>query len=46
MGSRAVVVICKDEQTARQRFGIENEGIGVIYTRTGRRFFNDSALES
>lgn len=46
MGSRAVVVICQDEQAARERFGVENEGIGVVYTRTGRRFFDDSALET
>lgn len=46
MGSRAVVVICKDEGVARQRFGVIDEGFGVVYTRTGRRFFNDSALES
>lgn len=45
MGSRAIVVLCKDEQTALERFGIENEGIGVCYTRTGRRFFSDNTLE-
>jgi protein phosphatase len=49
MGSRAVVVICRDEQVALKRFGIppeEGEGSGVIYTRTGRRFFEDRAIES
>jgi protein phosphatase len=46
MGSRAVVVICRDEETAQQRFGVVDEGIGVVYTRTGRRFFNDKALEA
>lgn len=46
MGSRAVVVICHDEDAARERFGVENEGRGIIYTRTGRRFFSDVALES
>ncbi|WP_423737608.1 polynucleotide kinase-phosphatase [Chitinophaga caseinilytica] len=45
MGSRAVIVVCKDEQTAVERFGVEGEGIGVCYTRTGRSFFNDPALE-
>ncbi len=45
MGSRAVVVVCRDEEVARARFGIENEGQGVVYTRTGRRFFNDQVLE-
>jgi len=46
MGSRAVVVICRDEDVARKRFGVEGEGIGVCYTRTGRRFFNDVNLET
>lgn len=45
MGSRAVVIVCRDEATARQRFGVTEEEIGIIYTRTGRRFFSDSALE-
>ncbi len=46
MGSRAVVVLCRDEETAGKQFGIRGEGIGVIYTRTGRRFFSDRAQES
>lgn len=46
MGSRAVVVICRDEETARRRFGVVGEGLGICYTRTGRRFFDDRALES
>jgi protein phosphatase len=46
MGSRAVIVICKDEDAARRRFGITDEGFGICYTRTGRRFFDDHALES
>lgn len=45
MGSRAVVVVCRDEEVARRRFGVVNEGIGVVYTRTGRRFFDDLELE-
>jgi protein phosphatase len=45
MGSRAVLVVGKNENAIRNRFGIENEGIGVCYTRTGRNFFNDAALE-
>jgi protein phosphatase len=45
MGSRAVLVVCKDEQTAIKRFGVENEGIGICYTRTGRNYFNDPAIE-
>ena len=49
MGSRAVVVICKDEQVVAKRFGIppeDGEGVGVIFTRTGRRFFEDRKIES
>ena len=45
MGSRAVLVICKDENVALKRFGITKGGKGVCYTRTGRNFFNDSAIE-
>jgi polynucleotide kinase-phosphatase len=45
MGSRAVVVICRDEETSRKTFGVIGEGIGICYTRTGRRFFSDSSLE-
>ena len=46
MGSRAVVIICRDEEAARERFGVVDEGIGICYTRTGRQFFNDAELES
>lgn len=45
MGSRAVVVLCRDSRVSGRRFGIDNDGRGVIYTRTGRRFFNDPATE-
>jgi polynucleotide kinase-phosphatase len=46
MGSRAVVIACHDEDVARRRFGVEGEGAGICYTRTGRRFFSDAALEA
>jgi len=46
MGSRSVVIVCRDEDVARKRFGIEGEGIGICTTRTGRRFFQDRDLES
>ncbi|MGC1308241.1 MAG: polynucleotide kinase-phosphatase [Phormidesmis sp.] len=45
MGSRVVVIVCRDESVAKKRFGIEGEGIGICYTRTGRRFFNETDLE-
>lgn len=46
MGSRAVVIVCRDEEVARRRFGVVGEGLGIVYTRTGRRFFNDAPLET
>ncbi|MGH7640573.1 MAG: polynucleotide kinase-phosphatase [Candidatus Dormibacteria bacterium] len=46
MGSRAVVVVCRDPSSARRRFGIESEIGGCIYTRTGRRFFSEAQLEA
>ncbi|HEX8451806.1 MAG TPA: polynucleotide kinase-phosphatase [Longimicrobium sp.] len=46
MGSRAVAVVCRDEDAARRRFGVVDEGVGIVYTRTGRRFFADTALEA
>ncbi len=45
MGSRAVVIVCRDEDAARARFGVVGQGIGIVYTRTGRRFFSDPGLE-
>lgn len=45
MGSRAVVIVCRDEEAARKTFGVIGEGGGICYTRTGRRFFSDAALE-
>ncbi len=45
MGSRAVVIVCKDEQAARERFGVVGGEAGVVATRTGRRFFNEPGLE-
>lgn len=40
MGSRAVMVVCRDEEAGRARFGIAAGG--VIATRTGRPFFDDA----
>jgi protein phosphatase len=45
MGSRAVVAVCRDAEAARKRFGVTYDEIGVCYTRTGRRFFEDIAVE-
>ncbi len=43
MGSRAVVVVCRDPDAAQRRFGIDDGSAGAIYTRTGRPFFGESA---
>ena len=46
MGSRAVLVLCRDAQTAARRFGADADAPpGACYTRTGRRFFDDDALD-
>lgn len=45
MGSRAVVIVCRDEDVSVKRFGVVEPAIGVVYTRTGRPFFSDSNLE-
>ena len=45
MGSRAVLVVCRDEAVARRRFGVADEGIGACFTRTGRRFLEPSFEE-
>ena len=46
MGSRAVIVLCHTEDTARKRFGVVDGSRGIIYTRTGRHFFDNTAIES
>ena len=46
MGSRAIVVVGRDAAAIERQFGIAGEGIGACYTRTGRRFFEDRALEA
>jgi protein phosphatase len=42
MGSRAVVIACRDTEAGARQFGVA--GSGVIYTRTGRAFFADPVL--
>ncbi len=56
MGSRAVTIVCKEPAVATKRFGIATPvsaasatpaqpSLGIIYTRTGRPFFNDPSTE-
>ncbi|WP_060881370.1 polynucleotide kinase-phosphatase [Streptomyces scabiei] len=42
MGSRAVVLVCRDADAARERFGVDGP-TGSLFTRTGRPFFDDEA---
>ena len=46
MGSRAIIIVCRSPAAAEQHFGIYSEAGGVIYTRTGRPFFDDGAAEA
>ena len=46
MGSRAVVIVCRDPETAKKRFSVSDDTLGICYTRTGRRFFNDASIEA
>ena len=43
MGSRAVAIVCRTPAAAMDWFGSRDRGI--VYTRTGRRFFTDAGLE-
>ncbi len=44
MGSRAVALVCRDADAARDRFGVDGGPTGSLYTRTGRPFFNDASV--
>ncbi|GAA2728062.1 polynucleotide kinase-phosphatase [Actinocorallia aurantiaca] len=44
MGSRAIAVVCRDEEAARARFGVDDGTTGAVYTRTGRTFFSSADL--
>ena len=43
MGSRAIVVVCRDADVARSRFGVADGTTGAVYTRTGRPFLDAEA---
>ena len=45
MGSRAILIVCRDEHEARKRFGTTDRRAGCIHTRTGRPFFDDRKTE-
>lgn len=45
MGSRAVVVVCRDDEVAATEFGAPAGESGAVYTRTGRPFFARQVCE-
>ncbi|HEX2900398.1 MAG TPA: polynucleotide kinase-phosphatase, partial [Bacteroidia bacterium] len=45
IGTKVVLVICKNETVAKKRFDLEGAGQGSIHTRTGRPFFKDREAE-
>jgi protein phosphatase len=46
MGSRAVVIVCREPEVAGRRFKIDDPVGGTIYTRTGRALFPDRAWQA
>ncbi|MGO9902320.1 MAG: polynucleotide kinase-phosphatase [Solirubrobacteraceae bacterium] len=40
MGSRAIVIVCRDPGVAKARFGTNSDEAGAIYSRTGRSFLS------
>ncbi len=44
MGSRAIAIVTQQSGDAEKRFGVPSEELGIITTRTGRRFFNDAEI--
>jgi len=46
MGSRAVVLLCRDLAVARSRFGAPGDATGAVWTRTGRPFFGPELTET
>ena len=43
MGSRCIIIVCKNNEVVKKRFNIKNNNdrIGIIYSRTGRKMFDD-----
>ena len=44
MGSRALAVLCRDGNTAPERFGVTSIETGALFTRTGRSFFSEAEM--
>ncbi len=45
MGSRAVLLVCRDGAVAARRFGATSGETGAVYTRTGRSFLSPPLTE-
>jgi protein phosphatase len=45
MGSRAIAIVLKEPGVAKDRFGFSAPSLGTIYTRTGRKFFDEQSTE-
>ena len=45
MGSRAIAIVCKEPDVAKKRFGLLHSYLGTVYTRTGRKFFEQEKTE-
>jgi len=46
MGSRTVVLLCRDQDTASTIFGMPTGVTGAVHTRTGRPFFDPERTEA
>jgi len=46
MGSRALLIVTRSVDVAKRRFGTDDGKAGVVYTRTGKAYFNDDELEA
>ncbi|MBP1158160.1 MULTISPECIES: polynucleotide kinase-phosphatase [Rhodococcus] len=45
MGSRAIVMVCRDASVVAARFGVTDGLSGMVHTRTGRRMFDEEQTE-
>jgi len=46
MGSRAIAIVCRTSDVAQKRFGLIHASLGIVYTRTGRKFFEQNSTEN
>jgi len=46
MGSRAVIIVCRDVASAQKRFRTDEDRCGILLTRTGRPFFSQGNFET